>query len=120
MTAAFTERDWDRIEQAGYTKFVGIPVAEASPRKRAKLRQKRQEQFSEAYRHFRDVMESEQPPASKEEAIRQIVGLFGKLLAVIFPQYALLISIIGFLWDVSTGAHSTISCVADGSSEGRA
>jgi hypothetical protein len=119
MTAAFGERDWGRIEQAGFREFVSNAVASVSHSKRHRVREKRREQFSEAFRNFRDVMESDKPPQNKDEAIRQVVGLIGRLLSIIFPQYALLISIISFLWDVSTGNDVTISGVAMGSAEGR-
>ena len=114
MTAAYAERDWDRIEQAGFREFVSNAVASVPHAKRHRVREKRREQFSEAFRHFRDVMESEKPPQTKDEAIKQVVSLLGRILSWIFPQYALLISIIGFLWDVSTGNEVTISGVSSG------
>ena len=118
MTAAFSERDWQQIEQAAFHAYVTLPVVATSPGKRDKFRRQRAGQVSLACRRFRDVMESENPPVNKDEAIRQVVGLIGRVLAIIFPQYALLISIIGFLWDVSTGNDLTISGVASGAAEG--
>ena len=114
MTAAFTERDWMTIEQAAFREYVTLPTVATSPGKREKFRKQRSGQVSFALRRFRDAMESEDPPKTKDEAIRRVVGLIGRLLAIIFPQYALLISIIGFLWDVSTGNESTISGVPSG------
>lgn len=108
MTAAFSERDWIKIEHAAFRQFVTNPAAAEFPKTRERLRRQRTGQVSLACRRFRSVMESEQPPKTKDEAIRQVVGLIGRLLSIIFPQYALLISIIGFLWDVSTGNEATI------------
>ncbi len=114
MTAAFTERDWDRIYSAAYGEFVTMELVATHPRKRSQVREKRVLQVEQAFRRFRDVIEDRNPPRSKDEAIRRIVGLLGTLLAIVFPQYALLIRIIGFLWDVSTGNNVTISGVASG------
>jgi hypothetical protein len=119
MTAAYTEKEWMRIEQAAFRAYVTLPAVGTSPSKRDKFRRQRAGQVSLACRRFRSAMESETPPKTKDEAIRQVVGLIGRLLAIIFPQYALLISIIGFLWDVSTGNDVTISGVASGAAEGR-
>jgi len=119
MTAAFSERDWDRIERAAYTEFVTNAVVSATGGKRNKVRKTRTEQVEQAYRKFRDAMENPDPPQSRDEAIRQVVGLLGKLLAIVFPNYALLIQIIGFLWDVSTGQNVTIAGVASGAAEGQ-
>ncbi len=122
MTAAFGERDWDRIEQAGFREFVSNTVASVPNAKRHRVREKRREQFAEAYRNFRDVMESDKPPQTKDEAIKQVLNAFLRIAAAVlpflFPQTKLLIAIISFLWDVSTGNGVTISGVASGSAEG--
>lgn len=120
MTAAFTERDWERIERAAWDEFVSRPAMKLGASRRVRFREKRSVQLLTTTMKFRAAMESPNPPRTKDEAIRQIVGLLGSILAILFPQYGLLISIISFLWDVSTGANTTISGVAIGSSEGQA
>jgi hypothetical protein len=64
-------------------------------------------------------MESSQPPKSRDEAIRNVIGLIGSLLSYFLPQYALLISIISFLWDELEDARVIrIAGVASGAAEG--
>jgi|GEM_PF-1914265 len=46
-----------------------------------------------------DVMESTKPPQSRSEAIRRIVGPLAIMLAMVFPQYALMIRVAGWVWD---------------------
>lgn len=119
MTAAFTERDWERIERAAWDHFVSSPAMSLGASRRVKFREKRSVQLLTTCIQFRKQMESDSPPETREEAIRRIVGVLGTLLAIVFPQYALLIQIISFLWDATTGTQSTISGVAMGASEGR-
>ena len=121
MTAAFTERDWDRICRALNEEFIWRPVASMKQNKRMPFAAKRERQLQSTFDQFRAAMESDNPPQSKEEAIRRVAGLLRNLLGAlswIFPQYALLIAIIGFLWDVSTGQNVTITNVPSGAAEG--
>ena len=121
MTAAFNEQDWSRICRAVNEEFIWRPVKAMKHEKRFAFCAKRERQLQSAFNQFRYVMESDNPPRSKEEAIRQVLGLLRTglgMLSWIFPQYALLIAIIGFLWDVSTGQNVTITNVASGAAEG--
>ena len=121
MTAASTERDWDRICRALNVEFIWRPAKAMKYEKRFAFCTKRERQLQSAFDQFRYVMESDNPPRSKEEAIRQVLGLLRRglgMLSWIFPQYALLIAIIGFLWDVSTGQNVTITNVPSGAAEG--
>jgi hypothetical protein len=77
-----------------------------SASRRVKFREKRSVQLLTTCIQFRKQMESESPPETREEAIRRIVGVLGTLLAIVFPQYALLIQIISFLWDATTGQNT--------------
>lgn len=115
MTAAFSERDWDRIYNATWQEFVTFPAIQTVGSKRNKFREKRSGQVAATINNFRAAMESDNPPQSKEEAVRQVAGLLRRILGAlswVFPQYSILIQIIGFLWDVSTGQNVTIAGVA--------
>lgn len=52
---------------------------------------------------FFNAMNSSNPPATREEAIRSTIGGLGMLLAFLFPQYAMAITVAGWLWDFLHG-----------------
>jgi hypothetical protein len=118
MTAAHEQRlkedEWLRIKDAALKHFVNEPTAQEAPRKRNRFREKRLKETNRCIGAFRKVMESNNPPKSKEEAIRIAIGLLGYLLSFVFPHYALAIQIIGFLWDIMQGQSVTIAGVAIG------
>lgn len=118
MTVAFNEKDWDRICRALNEEFIWRPVKAMKREKRLAFYAKRERQLQSTFDQFRAAMESDNPPNSKEEAVRQVAGLLRRVLGAlswVFPQYSLLIQIIGFLWDVSTSQNVTIAGVASGS-----
>lgn len=51
-------------------------------------------------RSLHTVMNADDPPLTREEAIRRAIGFLGMLFASLFPQYSLAIRVAGFLWDV--------------------
>jgi hypothetical protein len=52
---------------------------------------------------FHSVVTSDNPPQTREQAIRSTVGTLGWVLSFLFPQYSLAIKVAGFLWDLWHG-----------------
>ena len=123
MTAAFDNQIWYTLESKAWRAFDCNPTPAESlvkPSRTDRARQRKRVQVSDVVVRFRKTMESSQPPKSRDEAIRNVIGLIGSLLSYIFPQYALLISIISFLWDELEDARVIrIAGVASGAMEGR-
>ena len=103
MTAAFSQIDQKMIEAKLWVAMDCHPVAglslSAKARKQDRKREQKRKQVSLASDKFFDAMNADNPPQSREEAISRIVGFAGKLLSFIFPQYALIISVVIWLWD---------------------
>jgi hypothetical protein len=53
---------------------------------------------------FFKVMNGNNPPATKDAAVRSTVGALGMLFSFLFPQFALAISVASWLWDYMHGA----------------
>ena len=102
MTAAFTQRDAYSIEAQAWREFQVAPVASGVLKESRAQRQKRR-QVSETVAVGLEVLESNSPPRSREEAIRRIVGAVAMALAFLFPQYRLAIQVAGWLWDYVHG-----------------
>lgn len=101
MTAAFSQRDQLNIRTKVFEAFdcQQLPAGRREDKKRAKLRR----HVSETTDAFFDAVNSDNPPQSRDEAIRLTIGALGMLLAYLFPQYALAIKIAGWLWDFVHG-----------------
>lgn len=111
MTAAFTQNDAYRIEAQAWRDFQVAPIA-AGVLKESKAQRQKRARISETVAAGLAVLESKNPPRSREEAIRMIVGAVGMALALLFPQYRLAIQVAGWLWDYLHGAE--VSEVAGG------
>lgn len=107
MTAAFTQLDQIRIEAKLWVAMDCHPLPgwslTTAGKKKYRQREQKRKQVSQASDKFFDVMNSDNPPQSREEAISLIVGTLGKLLSFVFPQYALMISVVVWLWDFTHG-----------------
>jgi hypothetical protein len=66
-------------------------------------RQRKRERVTATVDKGLEVLASKNPPQSREEAIRAIVGVVVMALAAIFPQYRLAIQVAGWLWDYLHG-----------------
>lgn len=102
MTAAFTQNDAYRIEAQAWRDFQVAPIA-AGVLKESKAQRQKRARVSETVAAGLAVLESKNPPRSREEAIRMIVGAVGMALALLFPQYRLAIQVAGWLWDYLHG-----------------
>lgn len=102
MTAAFTQNDAYRIEAQAWREFNVAPIA-AGVLKEPKAQRQKRARISETVATGLAVLESKNPPRSREEAIRMIVGAVGMALALLFPQYRLAIQVAGWLWDYLHG-----------------
>ena len=96
----FTTIDRENITRSAHYAFTCYEFTKGTEsRTEAKERRQKRDRVSATIATGLDVLESENPPKSKEEAIRRIVGVVAFLLAGIFPQYALAIKVAGWLWD---------------------
>lgn len=99
MTAAFSQRDAYRIEAEAWRAFQVAPLASAGMLKEPKSQRLKRTRISETVARGLEVLESDNPPKSRDEAIKRIVGAGLMLLAFLFPQYRLAIQVAGWLWD---------------------
>lgn len=52
---------------------------------------------------FVAAMNFDNPPKTRDEAIRLTIGDLGMILSFLFPQYAFAITVAGWLWDFLNG-----------------
>lgn len=109
MTAAFSQRDAYSIEAKAWRAFGVAPLASAGMTKEPKSQRTKRTRISETIATGLEVLESNNPPKSREEAIRLIAGGLAIALAFLFPQYRLAIQVAGWLWDYVHGDPSAIS-----------
>jgi hypothetical protein len=102
MTAAFTTRDQATIEARLWVAMDCQPLA-TGLRKEDKQRVRKRQRVTAASDKFFEIMNSDNPPQSREEVIRLTIGTLGMVLAYLFPQYALAIRVAGWLWDYLHG-----------------
>ena len=107
MTAAFTQSDAYSIEAKAWREFGVAPIA-AGVLKESRAQRQKRNRISETVATGLELLESNNPPKSRDEAIRMIVGAVGMALAILFPQYRLAIQVAGWLWDYLHGEPSTI------------
>jgi len=105
MTAAFSQRDAYSIEAQAWREFGVAPLA-AGVLKESKAQRHKRRQISETVASGLEILESNSPPKSRDEAIRMIVGALGMALSILFPQYRLAIQVAGWLWDYVHGDPS--------------
>ena len=105
MTAAFTQRDAYSIEAQAWREFKVAPLA-AGVLKESRAQRQKRARISETVASGLEVLESNSPPQSRDEAIRRIVGAVAMALAFFFPQYRLAIQVAGWLWDYLHGDPS--------------
>ncbi len=105
MTAAHTQRDAYSIEANAWRQFGVAPLAAGVLKESRAQRQKRR-QISDTVASGLEILESNSPPKSRDEAIRMIVGAVGMALSILFPQYRLAIQVAGWLWDYLHGDPS--------------
>lgn len=94
-----TETDY---ESAAMARFMsdGVMLADGIDPQNERKSNRREKNIKAASKSFHRVMNSENPPKSREEAARRALGFLGMFFASIFPQYALAIKVAFFLWDV--------------------
>lgn len=105
MTAAFHQREswltgrWDGIYQHAIDYFDCRMYAtgETSRGKEGKRRAKKQETIHATIDRFRDVMNSGNPPRTKQEAVEMVAPFLTLLLSMLFKQLA--VQVIEWLWD---------------------
>ena len=98
MTAAFTQRDAYDIEAKAWRAFDVMPLS-AGILKESKAQRRKRTQISDTVARGLEVLESRNPPKSRDQAIKMIVGSAAMALAFFFPQYRLAIQVAGWLWD---------------------
>jgi hypothetical protein len=110
MTAAFSQRDEFVIEAEAWKSHGVGPLPAQTMLKQSKAERKqrtaKREAISRTVTKGLEVLESNNPPRSREEAIRRIVGAGLMLVAFLFPQYRLAIQVAGWLWDYVHGDPS--------------
>jgi len=98
MPAVFTQSYQNKIESAVLIEFDCAPLS-SGVRREDKHRRRRREVVTGVHSEYFIVMNGENPPQSRKEAISATVGAIAMLLQFIFPQYALMIKIAGWIWD---------------------
>ena len=102
MTAAFTQNDQRAVEARLWVAMDCHPIA-TGLRKEDKQRTRKRQQVTAASDKFFDLMNSENPPQSREEVIRLVVGALRVALLFWLPQYSIAIQAAGWLWDYLHG-----------------
>ena len=94
-----TESDY---ELAAMARFMsdGVMLADGIDPQNERRSNRREKSIKAASKSFYRVMNSENPPKSREEAARRALGFLGMFFVSIFPQYALAIKVAFFLWDI--------------------
>ena len=105
MTAAFSERDILRIEGEALRHFQCASVGASWKEPRDRIRKR--DAVSKTVARGMEVLNSDNPPKSRDEAIRLIVGVVAMALAFLFPQYKLAIQVAGWLWDYLNATQQT-------------
>jgi hypothetical protein len=106
MTAAFSDRDTRNVTLSAHYAFdcnqYVLGVKNDPP-----ARRKKRDAVSATVARGMEVLNSDNPPKSKEEAIRAIAGAVAMALAFLFPQYRLMIQVAGWLWDYLNATHES-------------
>lgn len=95
MTAIFFDRDIHQIESEAWKKFNCHPMAVASrdiPKRLGK-----RDKVSKIVEKYFAVMNSDNPPLTKEQAVEMVAPFFTLLLSLFFKQLAVLV--IEWLWE---------------------
>ena len=106
MTAAFSTNERDNIIRSAHYVF-GCHQYTTGVRNEPPERRKKRDRITATIDRGFEVLESDNPPQSREEAIRRIVGVAAMLVAFLFPQYRLAIQVAGWLWDYIYGVGVT-------------
>jgi hypothetical protein len=106
MAMMFTNQDIHAIEAKAWREFKVAPLASGRNEETPATQRKRRQVSTEVYRGLQ-VLSSDNPPRSRDEAIERIVGVIGMMLQVFFPQYRLAIQVAGWLWELLHGESST-------------
>ena len=94
-----TETDY---ESAAMAEFMsdGVMLADGIDPANERKANRREKTIKSTSKSFYRVMNSDNPPQSREEAARRALGFLGLFFATLFPQYSLAIKVAFFLWDV--------------------
>lgn len=101
MTAAFDQRYDETIFQQACLHFgceertlgrYDIGAARRDPQ-----RTKKRQRLAETIQKFNEVMSSDNPPRTKQEAVEMVAPFLTLLLSILFKQFA--IQVIEWLWD---------------------
>ena len=108
MTAAFLDREtqWDSL----YNRAVDVfdcrtyvtesrNPAFARGAKQHKEKQKKQKQIRTTIDRFREVMSSDNPPQTVDEAVTAIAPLITLILSILFRQF--IVELIEWIWEQS-------------------
>ena len=102
MKPSFSTQDQLAIEQAALRQFDCANLPFGHKREdRARIRKRKNVEATT--RKFLDAMNSAKPPTTRDEAIASSIGTIATLLSFLFPQFALAISVAGWLWDYLNG-----------------
>jgi hypothetical protein len=118
-----TGYDWHTIESRLWRGFDVAPTTTESvvrPSRRDRVRQEKRARISAVKEQVKKEIESANRPRTQDELISRILGVTGRILSMFFPQYALIFSVIVFIWNELVEADKTIRIagVASGSEEG--
>ena len=95
--------NWDKLYPAAYAHFgceylsPDICAARRIGSKQLRKRHERKQQVGDTISHFRNLMDSENPPRTKQEAVKALSPIMAYLLWSIFKVLA--VKIIEWAWD---------------------
>ncbi len=94
MTAAFLHNDIYQIESEAWKKFDCQPLAAGrdNPKRSGK-----RDKVSRIVEKYFNVMNSDDPPLTKEQAVEMVSPFFALLLSLFFKQLSVLV--IEWLWE---------------------
>lgn len=95
MTAAFLNSDIYRIEAEAWKKFDCHPMAVAS--RDIYKRVSKRDKVSKIVEKYFAVMNSDDPPLTKEQAVEMVAPFMTLLLSLFFKQLA--VQLIEWLWE---------------------
>lgn len=92
-----TAQQQNSLIEAAWREFECSSDVRQGRQKNAKAARKRQ-QIQEYGDRLFEAVNSDNPPKTQDEAIAVVIGMVGRVLAYVFPQYALAIQVAIWLW----------------------
>lgn len=94
----YTTEQQNNLLEAAYREF-GCSQDFSRGREKNKKAEKKRREIKKYGNRLIDAMNSGNPPKTQDEAIVVVIGVVGRVLSYLFPQYALAIAVAIFVWN---------------------